>query len=175
MAVSTGHKNQSAFKNINSQEDPVHDFTLPERKDSRVRSSPFDILERNEENEMDASEMSELDYLAQTQFSNNLMGGDQNARSRMFPHVSAPSIEGDFAKSNISSTSNIALTKRTNNLFTKMDDAESLALTPEKDSNSESWMKSILTNKERTTDSQITNGDKFSSNPLSQLKARIRE
>ena len=93
----------------------------------------------------------------------------------MFPHVSAPSIEGDFAKSNISSTSNIALTKRTNNLFTKMDDAESLALTPEKDSNSESWMKSILTNKERTTDSQITNGDKFSSNPLSQLKARIRE
>ena len=74
MAVSSGPKNKSAFKtNI---EDPTHGFTLPERKDPRVRSSPFDILERNEENEMDASEMSELDYLAQTQISNNLMGVD---------------------------------------------------------------------------------------------------
>ena len=74
MAVSSGPKNKSAFKtNI---EDPTHEFTLPERKDPRVRSSPFDILERNEENEMDASEMSELDYLAQTQISNNLMGVD---------------------------------------------------------------------------------------------------
>lgn len=94
----------------------------------------------------------------------------------MFPHVSAPSIEGDFAKSNISAPSDVGLTKRTNNLFTKMDDAESLALTPEKDSNSESWMKSILTNKERTADSNnVAGSERFSSNPLSQLKARIRE
>ena len=61
MAVSTGAKHQSAFK------DPAQEFTLPERRDARRNgrsTSPFDILERNEENEMDASEMSELDYLA---------------------------------------------------------------------------------------------------------------
>ena len=94
----------------------------------------------------------------------------------MFPHVSAPSIEGEFAKSNISAPSDVALTKRTNNLFTKMDDVESIGLTPEKDSHDESWMKSILTNKERTSESNpVAGSERFSSNPLSQLKARIRE
>ena len=58
MAVSIGAKHQSAFK------DPAQEFALPERRDARRNTSPFDILERNEENEMDPSEMSELDYLA---------------------------------------------------------------------------------------------------------------
>ena len=89
----------------------------------------------------------------------------------MFAHVSAPSIQDEFSKSNVSAPSDVALTKRTNNLFTKMDDAESIGLTPEKDSQNESWMKSILTAKERTSDLNPPP----SSNPLSQLKAKIRE
>lgn len=60
MAVSAGPKNYSAFKQ--SSQDHGADV-LPGKRDPRVRSSPFDI---NEENELEASEISELDYLAQT-------------------------------------------------------------------------------------------------------------
>ena len=77
-----------------------------------------------------------------------------------------------------------------------MDDVESLAMTPHKNDNEESngeasWMKSILARGDRTTDSNLNVGGQLSdrdttrlssgvgatmsSNPLSQLKARIRE
>lgn len=82
------------------------------------------------------SDLSEMDYLAQTAISNNLMTAA--AKSRIFPTVSAPSLEHDeFAKSNMTGTSDIVgLTKRTadhttsKNLFHRMDDIESLAMTP---------------------------------------------
>ena len=118
----------------------------------------------------------------------------------MFPTVSAPSLEeqDDFAKSNLTGTSDlVGLTKRTadhttsKNLFHRMDDIESLAMTPQKDddSNGESgaWMKSLLARGDRTADSNLnqfsdrdntrlsSNAAGNSSNPLSQLKQRIRE
>ena len=79
------------------------------------------------------SDLSDLDYLAQTAISNNLMTGA--VKSRIFPTVSAPSIEHDeFAKSNITAPSDVGMTtKRTDNqtnFFHRMDDCESLALTP---------------------------------------------
>ena len=115
-----------------------------------------------------------MDYLAQTAFSNNLMkqGADQAAsKSRIFPTVSAPSLENDqdeFAKSNITGVSEL-VTKRTaldsnpKNLFHRMDDVESLTYTPQKgiedDATSESgtWMKSLLARADRTTDSNLMN------------------
>lgn len=120
------------------------------------------------------------------------------AKSRIFPTVSAPSLEHDeFAKSNMTGTSDIVgLTKRTadhttsKNLFHRMDDIESLAMTPQKDddSNGESgtWMKSLLARGDRTTDSNLiqlsdrdntrqSSNQATSTNPLSQLKQRIRE
>lgn len=136
------------------------------------------------------SDLSEVDYLAQTALSNNLMTGA--VKSRIFPTVSAPSLEhDDMAKSDITAPSEIGLTKRDNrNLFHRMDDVESLALTPQKDddSNGESgtWMKSMLARGDRTADSnlnqlsdrdntRLSSNQANSSNPLSQLKARIRE
>ena len=125
----------------------------------------------------DVSDLSELDYLAQTQISNNLMTqaarqvaggnaaaeepGDPNAKSRIFARVSAPSIEAaDFmAKSNISVPSDIGagmdrgdLSKRTpTQVFRRMDDAESIGMTPDGDdqsaTDSAGWMKSIITSK----------------------------
>ncbi len=78
------------------------------------------------------SDLSDMDYLAQTAISNNLM--TNAVKSRIFPTVSAPRIENDeFAKSNITAPSDIGLTKRTDNqtnLFHRMDDCESLAMTP---------------------------------------------
>ena len=81
-----------------------------------------------------------------------------------------------------------------------MDEIESLAMTPNQDdadsNGEEAWMKSILARGDRTTDSNNLNvnqlsterladnnntsstklsGGAMSSNPLSQLKARIRE
>ena len=105
-----------------------------------------------------------MDYLAQTALSNNLMTGA--VKSRIFPKMSAPSIDNDdFAKSNITAPSEVGLvTKRTDNrknLFHQMDDLESLNQTPQKldedDGNSESgaWMKSMLARADRTTESNL--------------------
>jgi hypothetical protein len=71
----------------------------------------------------DASDISELDLLAQTQFSNNLMtsaaravtganvpeSAEKETNSKIFARISAPSIDGaDYmAKSNISVPSDI--------------------------------------------------------------------
>ena len=71
-----------------------------------------------------------------------------------------------------------------------MEDVESLAISPQKDDDSNgesgSWMKNMLARGDRTTDSnmnQLSDRDNTrlssnpgnSSNPLSQLKAKIRE
>ena len=66
------------------------------------------------------SDLSEMDYLAQTAISNNLMTGAANkGRPVQFPTVTAPSLEHDdeFAKSNISAPSDGGgpVTKRTDN------------------------------------------------------------
>ena len=67
---------------------------------------------------------------------------DTNAKSKIFTRVSAPSIEADFmAKSNISVPSDIGgladrgdLSKRTpTQIFRRMDDAESIGMTPDQD------------------------------------------
>ena len=66
------------------------------------------------------SDLSEMDYLAQTAISNNLMTGAVKGRPVQFPTVTAPSLEhdDDFAKSNISAPSDIGgpNTKRTDNI-----------------------------------------------------------
>lgn len=151
------------------------------------------MLNQHEEDQVNnfnprrVSDLSEMDYLAQTALSNNLMTGA--VKSRMFPKVEAPSIENDEygGSSNITAPSDVGLTKRTDNrknLFHQMDDLDSIAMTPQKedDGNSESgaWMKSMLTRADRTTESnfnQLSDRDNTrlssnaqSSNPLSQLK-----
>lgn len=127
------------------------------------------------------SDLSEMDYLAQTALSNNLMTAA--VKSRMFPTVSAPSLENDeFAKSNITAPSDVGLATKRNdnqkNLFHRMDDVESLALTPHKndESNDESsnWMKSMLAKGDRTADShfnQLSDRDNMPSNKLSSTNA----
>jgi hypothetical protein len=152
-------------------------------------SSPFNILEKDEEgydevnrpsnatSGMDPSDISDLDLLAQTQMSNNLMGGDKNARSHLGLN--------DFTRSHITADVNGQSRMTSNNLFKRMDDAESLAMTPDKDmgdrdSNTESWIfgqKSYLTNNksaiERTVDSQLSLPS--ANNPVNKLKAKIKE
>ena len=116
----------------------------------------------NNYNPRRVSDLSEMDYLAQTALSNNLMTGA--VKSRMFPKVEAPSIENEEygGSSNITAPSDVGLTKRTDNrknLFHQMDDLDSIAMTPQKedDGNSESgaWMKSMLTRADRTTESNF--------------------
>ena len=86
----------------------------------KTKSTPFDdILGQDEVNNEDPhgriSDLSEMDYLAKTALSNNLMTAA--VKQRIFPTVSAPSLENDeFAKSNITGTpSDLGLTKRTDN------------------------------------------------------------
>lgn len=115
------------------------------------------------------SDLSEMDYLAQTAISNNLMTQAAKGRAIQFPTVTAPSLEhdDDFEKSNISAPSDVGgpATKRIDNrglqpdnYFHRMDEIESLAMTPMKDDDSngeDAWMKSILARGDRTTDSNL--------------------
>ena len=114
-----------------------HLLSLPNRSDPKTKSTPFDDMLGQVADDHDdrrrMSDLSEMDYLAQTALSNNLMTGA--VKARIFPTVSAPSLENDeFAKSNITGPSEmLGLTKRTDNnqnLFHRMDDVESLAMTP---------------------------------------------
>ena len=96
-----------------------------------------DEFDRSEE-----SDISDLELLAQTQLTNNLMTrGVQNSqitttnldsRSRIFAHLGASSIEPDLLSRSNQTSNSVVPSKSPVNMFRRLEDTESLNLTPEK-------------------------------------------